>query len=331
MIRMLSVQRSARKHSRQTANFQAGIRALFESVLRSPPHSSATRRRRWIISSAANALWDQTYQIEENAARFDGPLFDLPGGPGQGGHRRPLQVSDNVLAESYNNNTVSRYGVPPGQPAYGPVPTDLATSAPVYDPEPYRVWAGFTQLDIPVFGDNFNFPLVRKLDFEASWRHDQYTSPTARLAGRHTSNPKVAFTWLVDEMVGATVRGQWGTSFRFANAGEYSTVASDPPQRQFRISTAPLEFSHNLRRQWASDARRRSGSGVGRGRICLRFSDRAASVGAAVRIPHCAAIVNAATGQPTDARGRTRSEPGNRRQTTASALNRAKIELVPRP
>ncbi len=42
-----------------------------------------------------------------------------------------------------------------------------------------------------------------------------------------TSNPKIAFTWLMDEMTGATVRGSWGTSFRFANAGEYSAVLSD--------------------------------------------------------------------------------------------------------
>jgi TonB-dependent receptor-like protein len=91
--------------------------------------------------------------------------------------------------------------------------------------EPFTVWAAFVQGDIPVFGDNFNFPLVRKLDLEASWRHDQYASPNGALSGG-TSNPKIAFTWLIDEMVGATVRGSWGTSFRFANAGEYSTVLS---------------------------------------------------------------------------------------------------------
>ncbi len=65
---------------------------------------------------------------------------------------------------------------------------------------------------------------MRKLDIEGSFRHDAYHGT---LAGS-TSNPKVAFTWLVDEMVGATIRGSWGTSFRFANAGEYSTIASDP-------------------------------------------------------------------------------------------------------
>jgi len=67
---------------------------------------------------------------------------------------------------------------------------------------------------------------VRKLDLEASWRHDQYSSPNGALAGG-TSNPKLGFNWLLDETLGAPIRGSWGTSFRFANAGEYSTVASD--------------------------------------------------------------------------------------------------------
>ena len=109
--------------------------------------------------------------------------------------------------------TANNAGAPAGSP--------LST---IYDSEPYNVEAGFTQGDIPIFGDNFNLPLVRKLDLEASYRFDSYNGT---LSGT-TGNPKVAFTWLVDEMVGATIRGSWGTSFRFANAGEYSTVASDP-------------------------------------------------------------------------------------------------------
>jgi hypothetical protein len=61
------------------------------------------------------------------------------------------------------------------------------------------------------------------LDLEASWRHDQYHGT---LNGG-TSNPKVGFTWNLSEDLGVTFRGGWGTSFRFANAGEYSVVASD--------------------------------------------------------------------------------------------------------
>jgi iron complex outermembrane recepter protein len=155
-----------------------------------------------------------TYQLEEKGGRFDGPLFDLPGGQIKAAIGGTYE-SDNVLA--VNQNAV---GVSPDGTANPPV------IAPTFDPEPFSVWAGFAQIDIPVFGDNFNLPLARKLDLEFSWRHDQYSSPNGALSGG-TSNPKVAFNWLIDEMVGATVRGSWGTSFRFANAGEYSPVLSD--------------------------------------------------------------------------------------------------------
>jgi iron complex outermembrane receptor protein len=158
-------------------------------------------------------LLGQHYSIEEKGARFDGPIpVDLPAGQIKvaiGGDYE----SDNVVTYAANNaGTV---------PAQGSV-TQPAL-APLIDSEPYNVWAVFTQVDIPIFGDNLNIPLVRKLDLEGSWRHDVYSGS---LSGA-TSNPKVAFTWLIDEMIGATVRGSWGTSFRFANAGEFSTIASD--------------------------------------------------------------------------------------------------------
>jgi iron complex outermembrane recepter protein len=146
------------------------------------------------------------YTIEEKGARFDGPLFDLPGGQVKAAIGGTYE-SDNLLGYTGNNS---------GSPAGTPLSI-------INDSEPYSVWAGYTQVDIPVAGDNFNAPLIRKLDLELSWRHDQYNGT---LKGG-TSNPKVAFTWELSQDLGATVRGSWGTSFRFANAGEYSTVLSD--------------------------------------------------------------------------------------------------------
>jgi iron complex outermembrane recepter protein len=183
------------------------------------------------------AIW----QEEEKGGRFDGPLFDLPGGQVKAAIGGTYE-SDNVLGIRYNNLSVTPLSTPPGEGLYGPVPADLNTSAASVDPEPYTVWAGFAQLDIPLFGDNFNFPLVRKFDLEASWRHDQYNSPNGALQGG-TSNPKLAFTWLVDEMLGATIRGSWGTSFRFANAGEYSTVLSDSDIGFGFFGIAPLAIT----------------------------------------------------------------------------------------
>lgn len=144
--------------------------------------------------------------LDERGARFDGPLFDVPAGQIKAAIGGSYE-SDDVVGFTANNET-------------GPAGSPLT---PLIDPEPYNVWAGFAQVDIPIFGDNLNLPLLRKLDVEGSFRHDSYNGT---LKGG-TDNPKVAFTWLVDELIGATIRGSWGTSFRFANAGEYSTVLSD--------------------------------------------------------------------------------------------------------
>jgi len=153
--------------------------------------------------TAVRLLGDKFWQ-NEKGAKFDGPLFNVPAGTVRA-----------AVGMTYNSNAVlfERQNTTNGSP----------NQQLIYDSEPYQVWAGFAQLNIPVFGDNYSFPLFRKLDLEASWRHDQYYGT---LVGA-TSNPKLGFTWELSEDLGATIRGGWGTSFRFANAGEYSTVASD--------------------------------------------------------------------------------------------------------
>jgi len=188
------------------------------------------------------SLW----QMEEKGAHFDGPLFDLPGGQVKAAIGGTYDTN-NVVVQKYNNFSITPISVPPNSLPYGNPPADLNALV-SYDSEPYAVWAGFAQLDIPIFGDNFNIPLFRRLDLEGSWRHDQYSSPNGKLEGG-TSNPKLAFTWLMDETIGATIRGSWGSSFRFANAGEYSTVGSDTII-PFGISgNSPLTISCNAQNQ----------------------------------------------------------------------------------
>src|SRR5262249_10380028 len=72
--------------------------------------------------------------------------------------------------------------------------------------------------NIPVFSDLNALPLLRRLEFEASWRHDQYSD----VGG--TSNAKLAFNWSPIEDL--TIRGGWGQSFRAPNFGEVSPIAS---------------------------------------------------------------------------------------------------------
>ena len=153
------------------------------------------------------------WAMEEKGAKFDGPLFDLPGG----------QIKAAVGGTYESDSVVGSDGTTSGAIGNPPI-NQFITS----DAEPYHVWAFFAQVDIPIFGDNLNIPLVRKLDLEGSWRYDNYGGNPV-LTGI-TRNPKLAFTWLVDETIGATVRGSWGTSFRFANEGEFSNVLSPVDQ-----------------------------------------------------------------------------------------------------
>ncbi len=158
--------------------------------------------------SATSSIQART-SFDERGIRLDGPVFDVPAGQIKaaiGG----LYDGDNVVGGSGSNQGT------PGNPPINQFMT--------FDPEPYHIWAEFAQVDIPVFGDNFKIPLGRRLDLEGSIRHDQYGG-NVNLTGS-TTNPKFAFTWVLDELVGATVRGSWGSSFRFANEGEFSSILS---------------------------------------------------------------------------------------------------------
>jgi hypothetical protein len=148
--------------------------------------------------------FDEKMAINEKGVRFDGPLFDLPGGKvraASGG----LYDSDKITFTTLDNTGAANLILPF-----------------IHADSPYQLWAGFAQVNVPIFGNDFTFPLMRKLEIEASWRHDQYTGD---LVGG-TSNPKMGFTWVLSEDAGLSVKGSWGTSFRFANAGEYSPVFS---------------------------------------------------------------------------------------------------------
>jgi iron complex outermembrane recepter protein len=152
----------------------------------------------------ASRTYDEKMWTNEKGAKFDGPLFDLPGGT--------------VKAAIGATYTSTEFRFVTSDNSGGP----NLTMPVLVDAEPYQVWAAFAQLNIPIFGDANAIPFFRRLDLEASWRHDQYTGT---LTGG-TSNPKLGFTWLLSEDAGVSLKGSWGTSFRFANAGEYSTVAS---------------------------------------------------------------------------------------------------------
>ena len=146
--------------------------------------------------------FDERYWINEKGLRFDGPLFDLPAGSIRA-----------AVGGTYTSSRISFIGFDSTSSATLLVPI-------LSDPQGRQVWAGFTELNIPVFDDAFNFPLFRKLVVSASWRHDQYSD-----LGSGTSNPKVSFDWMPLEEAGLTFHGSWGSNFRAPSFGETSSLA----------------------------------------------------------------------------------------------------------
>jgi iron complex outermembrane receptor protein len=147
--------------------------------------------------------FDERYYINEKGVKADGPLFDLPGGTVK------AAVGANYTSYTFSFATFDNTGSPT---LILPALTDRIHR---------QVWAVFTQVNVPVIGDANALPGIRKLELEGSWRHDQYSD----FGG--TSNPKLAFNWLVDEDIGLTFRGSWGTSFRAPGFGELSTLANN--------------------------------------------------------------------------------------------------------
>lgn len=153
------------------------------------------------ITGSRNEATD--FWITETGANFDGALFSLPGGEVKaavGG----LYTSE-AWTYSLNDNTKT---------------SSLLTPA-LGENKGLNFWAAFAQLDIPIFGDANALPLLRHLEIEASWRHDQYSN----FGG--TSNPKIGFNWTLSQDYGLTFRGDWGTSFRAPSFGEQSAILGD--------------------------------------------------------------------------------------------------------
>jgi iron complex outermembrane receptor protein len=142
---------------------------------------------------------NEYFHVKERGIKADGPLFDLPGGTVKAAIGANLTTYNFFIQQTQTNPTN---------------PTVTITT----DPQHREVWATFAQVNIPIFGDANALPLLRRFEFEASWRHDQYSD----VGG--TSNAKLAFNWApIDDL---TIRGGWGQSFRAPNFGEFSPVSN---------------------------------------------------------------------------------------------------------
>jgi outer membrane receptor protein involved in Fe transport len=151
-------------------------------------------------------VFTEKWWINQKGVNADGPLFDIPGGTVK------MAVGMNYIANAFTyfvaDNTTN-----------GNLTVNGLTDA-----MHQNVWAAFTQINIPLFSETNARPLLKRVDLEVSWRHDQYDT----VGG--TTNPKVSFNWSpVDDF---TIRGGWGTNFRAPGFGELSPIAKSVIQQR---------------------------------------------------------------------------------------------------
>jgi iron complex outermembrane receptor protein len=147
-------------------------------------------------------LQHERWWIQEQNLNFNGPIYDLPGGPLQ------FAIAGQTLSEHWtyqqvaNYNTFSTADIQNG--------TDAASQ---------RSYAIFGQADIPVFGQDFTLPFVQQFVLSLGYRYDHYNN-----LDDPVWTPKVAFNWLVGN--GFSFRGAWGKSFRVPSFAENSPGGS---------------------------------------------------------------------------------------------------------
>ena len=160
------------------------------------PQQFACNSSKTLDYISAIRSFNEHYWVNEKGVNFDGPLFDVPAG------QVKAAIGANYTSFHFTFTALDNTGSPT---LIVPTLSEALSK---------QVWAVFSQVNIPIFGDANALPLLRKLELEASWRHDQYSD----VGG--TSNPKVAFNWSpIDDL---TFKGTWGTSFRAPSFAEQS-------------------------------------------------------------------------------------------------------------
>ncbi len=136
----------------------------------------------WRITSSVFASKQWVWELN---SKVDGPLFHIPGGDVK------VAVGGVFRKEFYDGiNTLSRIGFLENLGA------QIGRR---------KVYSGFGELFIPVFGEDNAVAGLHRLDISVSARYDHYSD------FGQTTNPKVGVNWAPFE--GFTLRGSYGTSF----------------------------------------------------------------------------------------------------------------------
>ena len=143
--------------------------------------------RSQLLDSTQLQIAHQT--IKDFTLKFDGPLFDLPGGAVRaavGGEYIEYTMREEVSRER----------------GTGPASTNSLTT---FLDLGRDVKSGFVELLVPIVGEGNSFPGVRGLDVNVSGRYDDYSD------FGDTTNPKYAINWTIVD--GVRMRANYAESF----------------------------------------------------------------------------------------------------------------------
>ncbi|WP_160736752.1 TonB-dependent receptor domain-containing protein [Altericroceibacterium endophyticum] len=140
--------------------------------------------------------------IDDLVVKFDGPLFELPGGTVRaavGGERNKVY--------NYNINGANRLYDNTFQ-----LDTDENSSR-----GDRTINSAFGEIYVPLISDDMDVPLIQSLTVSGAVRYDDYSDVGS------TTNPKISGTWEISDAL--SLRGSWGTSFRAPNLPDVNPSA----------------------------------------------------------------------------------------------------------
>ncbi len=134
-------------------------------------------------------------EVKEALVKTDGTVLDLPGG------RLKAALGGSYREEKFFAN------VSTGPDGTSPQTSTLGRR---------KIWSGYGELFVPIFGESNETTLFRRLDVSLSARYDHYDDVGS------TTNPKIGVNW--EPVRGIVLHGSYGTSFHAPSLADAGTA-----------------------------------------------------------------------------------------------------------
>lgn len=184
--------------------FNAQVAAGNINPLSSQPLSAAQ-----VATFTGSNLQFSTSAMTNAMLKFNGPLFELPGGKVRAAAGAEYLETSNLLVNEASRGPLNEY-------------VHDTTSGMERD-----VTSLFAEVFVPIIGQSNRIAGVKSLSLSGAIRRDDYSDVGS------TTNPKLGVTWEVNDNL--SLRGSWGESFRAPNLPEmnpyvFSVAVAVPAQ-----------------------------------------------------------------------------------------------------